>query len=151
MSSRCTSHKRGGVAARRKWSAGGCGSSVGRRKWAKRTGPASTTTGSSTSSTQMMHPDTVLNSRPSDGACQQQASTSSFAAMSELADAVGGAERIQGSATAVQYQGGFLGVFHVLSLASAGTYVTMAYRFQARAPSPSRRLSRAPVTRLGVR
>lgn len=52
--------------------------------------------------------------------------------MAELAEAVGGSHRIHGSGTAVEYDDGYLGLFHVVN--QDRRYVTMAYKFEAKPP-----------------
>jgi hypothetical protein len=57
-----------------------------------------------------IYPHTVVLARPSDGACVEKWSTSSFAPVRLLASQV----RLHGSATAVPYGNGFLALMHVL-------------------------------------
>ena len=75
-----------------------------------------------------IYPHTVVLARPSDGACVEKWSTSSFGPVRLLASEV----RLHGSATAVPYGNGFLALMHVLD--SSRRYSTLAYTFEGHPP-----------------
>lgn len=91
-----------------------------------------------------LYPHTVVLVRPSDGACAERWSTSTFTPMMRLAQSASGL-RLHGSATATRYGSGYVALLHVLD--SSRRYATLAYTFEGQPPFTPTAISRPlPLT-----